>query len=170
MVCINRKGLLRALPLWYAPTSLWHRVPYLGNLHDAWIMNVLVTGISLITTQKDFPTRTIPYILYICYVFWHLSLMRAEGCSIQEIAEALAPWPGRRRTVREILFRQFSQFLRFYGVWSDLRRIIRTILFLLMKPGKKLPRCLYSWRIWFESISVWQNVLHKILMILQPTN
>ena len=36
--------------------------------------------------------------------------MRAEGCIIKAIDEALSPCPGQRRTVCGIVFRQFFDF------------------------------------------------------------
>ena len=74
------------------------------------MMNVSVAGLPLLTTQKYYPTTTTPSTVSLCHVFDHLSLMRAEGCSIRAIDEALDPWPGRRRTFHGIVFRRFSRF------------------------------------------------------------
>ena len=99
------------------------------------MMNAPVSGLPLLATRKYFATCTSPSTLSLCHVFVHFSLIRVEGCSIWVISVDLSPFPGSRRTVSGIVFCQFSQFFRFCGVWSGPSRIIRTILFLWMKPG-----------------------------------
>ena len=82
------------------------------------MMNALVAGLRLITTRKYCPASTRPSNISLCHVFGHFYLMLAEGCRIWAIAEALAPWPGWRRTLLVIVFYQFSHFLNSteYGV------------------------------------------------------
>ena len=60
----NEKGLLWSLFLWYAPSSWWHRVPCLENLHDAWWMSLSLDSPSSppknIDLQAPSP-KTSPY-------------------------------------------------------------------------------------------------------------
>ena len=148
----NLKGVLWGLLLWYAPSYWWHRVTCLLNIHDTWWMRRSLdppphhTKIFPYNHQPPHPTP-LPCI-------WPILPDYNGGGSIRAISEDLASWPGRRRTVRGIVVHWFS---RFCGVWSILCCIIINILFLWMKPEIFLPRCLYSWRTWWENASVWRT-------------
>ena len=74
------------------------------------MMNASVAGLPLLTTQKSCPTSTRPSNLSLYHFFAHLSLIRLEGCNIWSISDFLDPWPGRRRTVRSIVFCHFRNF------------------------------------------------------------
>ena len=135
------------------------------------MMNVSVAGPPLLTTQKYFPTRTSPSTLSLFHVFGQLYQIRAYGCSTRDIAEALVPWPGFRHTVHGIVFGQLSQFLQFCRVWSGPHRIIRTLFFSLMKPGKNsCPGSSPHEEHDVKASDSDVHVQHKIRMILKPTN
>ena len=44
--------------------------------------------------------------------------MRADGCSIRAISDALEPCPVRRHTVCGIVFRKFLQFFTILRSWE----------------------------------------------------
>ena len=133
-------------------------------------MNASVSGLPLLTTQKHYPTSTIPYNLSLCHVFVQFYLMRAEWCSIQDIDDDLSPCTGRRRTVRGIMFCRFSQFSQFCGVWSGPRRIIRTFLFLWTKPELFCPGASSHEKHDVKTSASNVHVQHNIFILPQPNN
>ena len=134
------------------------------------MMNALVAEPPLLTTRKYCPTTTSPSTLYLCHVLGHFYLMSEEGCSILAIAEALATWPGRRRTVCGIVFRPSPRFLRFCRVWSGPRWIIRTLLFLRMNTEKKFLGISSHEEHDVKTSASDVYVQYKIWMLSQPTN
>ena len=75
------------------------------------MMNTSVAGILLLTTRKSWPTSISPSTLSLCHELGHFFLMRAEGCIIQKISEALDSCPRRRHKFRGIVFVNLCNFL-----------------------------------------------------------
>ena len=111
----------------------------------------------LLTTWEFCPTGTSPSTLSLCQVFSHLSLMREEVCSILGIVEALAPWPGQRRSVLGIYFRRFCTFCDSPEYGLVCYGLSQLSCFCKWNRIKSFPRWHYLWRTWCENVSLWRT-------------
>ena len=165
----NQKCLLWGLIMWYAPSSWWHRVPCLGNIHNTWWMRWSLeypySPPGNLTLQAPAPP---PYLSDMC-----LATCTRWGRTGAVSKWLLRLWPHGRVEGTGFVVLCFVNFRNFHN--SEKYGVARARLSEIY--------CVYEWnqRKRFPGASTHEkhdvktsasevHVQHKIWMLQQPTN